>query len=125
MKPITRSAGSTFNGKRFNGFGIAAIVGAGIFSTIGKAKVDGGPAVIFLLFTALACSFTLLMQSLSMVPVSKCVYVFLCCLGELIAWIIGWALIMEWNITVAIPGVIILQDYREWTSYPNGFKWIT
>jgi APA family basic amino acid/polyamine antiporter len=39
-------------------FGIAAIVGAGIFSTIGKASSDGGPAVIFLfLFTALACSF--------------------------------------------------------------------
>src|SRR5690606_35537369 len=38
-------------------FGIAAIIGAGIFSTIGKASADGGPAVIFLfMFTALACS---------------------------------------------------------------------
>ena len=36
-------------------FGIAAIIGAGIFSTIGKASADGGPAVIYLfLFTALA-----------------------------------------------------------------------
>ena len=39
-------------------FGIAAIIGAGIFSTIGKASADGGPAVIFLfIFTAIACSF--------------------------------------------------------------------
>jgi len=39
-------------------FGIAAIIGAGIFSTIGKASADGGPAVIFLfIITAMACSF--------------------------------------------------------------------
>ena len=39
-------------------FGIAAIIGAGIFSTIGTASHDGGPAVIFLfLFTAVACGF--------------------------------------------------------------------
>ena len=35
-------------------FGIAAIIGAGIFSTIGKASADGGPAVIFLfIFTVI------------------------------------------------------------------------
>jgi hypothetical protein len=57
-------------------------VGAGIFSTIGKASSDGGPAVIFLfLFTALACSFAaLLMPSLRQWFLSKCIYVFLCCL---------------------------------------------
>ena len=39
-------------------FGIAAIIGAGIFSTIGKASFDGGPAVIFLfIFTAITCGF--------------------------------------------------------------------
>ena len=42
----------------FIAFGIAAIIGAGIFSTIGQASAQGGPAVIFLfLFTALASGF--------------------------------------------------------------------
>ena len=81
-------------------FGIAAIVGAGIFSTIGKASADGGPAVIFLfLFTALACSFAAFAYAefASMVPVSGSAYTYsYVAFGELIAWIIGWALIMEY-----------------------------
>ena len=90
-------------------FGIAAIIGAGIFSTIGKASFDGGPAVIFLfLFTAIACSFAAFAYAefASMVPVSGSAYTYsYVAFGELIAWIIGWALIMEYaigNITVAI-----------------------
>jgi amino acid transporter len=90
-------------------FGIAAIIGAGIFSTIGKASFDGGPAVIFLfLFTAVACGFAAFAYAefASMVPVSGSAYTYsYVAFGELIAWIIGWALIMEYaigNITVAI-----------------------
>jgi APA family basic amino acid/polyamine antiporter len=90
-------------------FGIAAIIGAGIFSTIGKASADGGPAVIFLfLFTALACSFAAFAYAefASMVPVSGSAYTYsYVAFGELVAWIIGWSLIMEYaigNITVAI-----------------------
>lgn len=90
-------------------FGIAAIIGAGIFSTIGKASFDGGPAVIFLfLFTAIACSFAAFAYAefASMVPVSGSAYTYsYVAFGELMAWIIGWALIMEYaigNITVAI-----------------------
>ena len=46
------------NVRDITALGIAAIIGAGIFSTIGTASADGGPGVIFLfLFTALACSF--------------------------------------------------------------------
>jgi APA family basic amino acid/polyamine antiporter len=98
-------------------FGIAAIVGAGIFSTIGKASSDGGPAVIFLfLFTALACSFAAFAYAefASMVPVSGSAYTYsYVAFGELIAWIIGWALIMEYaigNITIAIS----------WSDYFTG-----
>lgn len=90
-------------------FGIAAIIGAGIFSTIGKASADGGPAVIFLfLFTALACGFAAFAYAefASMVPVSGSAYTYsYVSFGELFAWIIGWALIMEYaigNIVVAI-----------------------
>ena len=98
-------------------FGIAAIVGAGIFSTIGKASSDGGPAVIFLfIFTALACSFAAFAYAefASMVPVSGSAYTYsYVAFGEIIAWIIGWALIMEYaigNITVAIS----------WSDYFTG-----
>ena len=54
-------------------FGIAAIIGAGIFSTIGQASSQGGPAVIFLfLFTALASGFAAFAYAefASMVPVA-------------------------------------------------------
>ena len=98
-------------------FGIAAIIGAGIFSTIGKASSDGGPAVIFLfLFTAIACGFAAFAYAefASMVPVSGSAYTYsYVAFGELIAWIIGWALIMEYgigNITVAIS----------WSDYFTG-----
>ena len=90
-------------------FGIAAIVGAGVFSTIGTASADGGPAVIFLfVFTGLACGFAAFAYAefAAMVPVSGSAYTYsYVAFGELIAWIIGWALIMEYavgNITLAI-----------------------
>jgi len=90
-------------------FGIAAIIGAGIFSTIGKASYDGGPGVIFLfIFTALACSFAAFAYAefASLIPVSGSAYTYsYVAFGELFAWIIGWALIMEYaigNVTVAI-----------------------
>lgn len=99
----------TLSVRDLTAFGIAAIIGAGIFSTIGKASADGGPAVIFLfIFTALACSFAAFAYAefASMVPVSGSAYTYsYVAFGELIAWIIGWSLIMEYaigNITVAI-----------------------
>jgi basic amino acid/polyamine antiporter, APA family len=89
--------------------GIAAIIGAGIFSTIGSASFNGGPAVVFLfIFTALACGFAAFAYAefASMLPVSGSAYTYsYVAFGELIAWIIGWALVMEYavgNITVAV-----------------------
>jgi APA family basic amino acid/polyamine antiporter len=89
--------------------GIAAIVGAGIFSTIGKASFDGGPGIILLfLFVSVACGFSALCYAefASMVPVSGSAYTYsYVAFGELVAWIIGWDLLMEYaigNIAVAI-----------------------
>lgn len=89
--------------------GIAAIIGAGIFSTIGNASYSGGPSVIFLfIFTAIACGFAAFAYAefAAIVPVSGSAYTYAyVAFGELVAWIIGWALIMEYavgNITVAI-----------------------
>jgi APA family basic amino acid/polyamine antiporter len=111
------SLGKHLGVRDLTAFGIAAIIGAGIFSTIGKASFDGGPAVIFLfLFTAVACSFAAFAYAefASMVPVSGSAYTYsYVAFGELIAWVIGWALIMEYgigNITVAIS----------WSDYFTG-----
>ncbi len=97
--------------------GIAAVIGAGIFSSIGKACFDGGPGVIFLyIFTAIACGFAALCYAefASTVPVSGSAYTYsYVTFGEIFAWIIGWDLLMEYaigNIAVAIS----------WSDYFTG-----
>ncbi len=101
--------------------GIAAIIGAGIFSTIGTAASSGGPAVSLLfIFTAIACGFSAMCYArfASSIPISGSAYTYAyASFGELIAWIIGWDLIMEYtvgNIAVAISW----SDY--FTSLLNG-----
>ena len=89
--------------------GIAAVVGAGIFSTIGVASFHGGPAVsILFIITAVTCGFSALCYAefASRIPVAGSAYTYAyASFGELIAWIIGWDLLMEYaigNIAVAI-----------------------
>jgi len=95
--------------------GVGATIGAGIFATTGTAIVGdalrpgAGPAIILsFLLTALACGFAALCYAefASMVPVSGSAYTYAyASLGELVAWIIGWDLIIEYavgNIGVAI-----------------------
>jgi amino acid transporter len=96
--------------------GVAAVIGAGIFSTIGSAAYNGGPGVIFLfIITAITCGFTALCYAefASRVPVSGSAYTYsYVTFGEVIAWILGWALILEYsigNIVVAIS----------WSAYFN------
>lgn len=96
--------------------GIAAVVGAGIFSTIGSAAANGGPGISLLfVITAITCGFSAMCYAefASRVPVSGSAYTYAyVSFGELIAWIIGWALILEYaigNIVVAIS----------WSSYFN------
>jgi APA family basic amino acid/polyamine antiporter len=90
-------------------FGVAAVIGAGIFSGIGTAASNGGPGVVFLfIFTAIACGFAALCYAefASTVPVSGSAYTYsYVAFGEIFAWIIGWDLLMEYaigNIAVAI-----------------------
>ncbi len=89
--------------------GIAAVVGAGIFSTIGEASYNGGPGVTLLfIITAVTCGFSALCYAefASRIPVAGSAYTYAyASFGELIAWIIGWDLLMEYaigNIAVAI-----------------------
>lgn len=89
--------------------GIAAVIGAGIFSTIGNAAFQGGPGVsILFIITAITCGFSALCYAefASRIPVAGSAYTYAyASFGELIAWIIGWDLLMEYaigNIAVAI-----------------------
>ncbi|HKD18251.1 MAG TPA: amino acid permease, partial [Thermoanaerobaculia bacterium] len=95
--------------------GIGAIVGAGIFATIGTAAAGGGhhdgagPAlVISILITAIGCGFCALCYAefASLVPIAGSAYTYsYATLGEFIAWIIGWDLIIEYamgNVAVAV-----------------------
>lgn len=100
--------------------GVGAIVGAGIFSTVGTAAAGGaahvgaGPAlVISFLVVAVACGFAGLCYAefASMVPVSGSAYTYAyATLGELAAWLIGWDLILEYAISNAAVAV-------SWSGY--------
>ena len=83
-------------------FGIAAIIGAGSFSSLGEAVFRGGPGVVLLfVITGIGCAFTALCYSefASRIPVAGSAYTYAyASFGELFAWIIGWALIMEYSI---------------------------
>ena len=98
--------------------GIGAIIGAGIFAMVGEAAVKGnaGPSLIIsLVVTAVACGFCALCYAelAAMVPIAGSAYTYAyATLGELVAWIIGWDLILEYaigNVAVAIS----------WSGYFN------
>lgn len=99
-------------------FGIAAIIGAGSFSSLGEAIYKGGPGVTLLyIICGVACAFTAMCYAefASRIPVAGSAYTYAyASFGELIAWIIGWALIMEYsfgNIYVAFS----------WSDYFTSF----
>ena len=111
----------TLNVRDLTALAIAAVIGAGIFSTIGNASANGGPAVSLLfIIIAVACSFSALCYAefAARLPISGSAYTYAyASLGELVAWIIGWDLLMEYsvgNIAVAISW----SDYL--TSFLNG-----
>jgi len=95
--------------------GIGGIIGAGIFATIGTAtagdaaRLGAGPSItLSFVITASVCAFTALCyaEMAAMVPVSGSAYTYsYATLGEFIAWIIGWDLMLEYaigNVAVAI-----------------------
>jgi amino acid transporter len=103
--------------------GIAAIIGAGIFAMVGEASFHGGPGVIFLfIFAAIACGFAALCYAefASKIPIAGSAYTYAyASFGELLAWIIGWDLLVEYaigNIAVAISW----SDYFSRLLIANG-----
>ncbi|MCX6552109.1 MAG: amino acid permease [Acidobacteria bacterium] len=111
----TQQLKRTLGPVQLTALGIGAIIGAGIFSSVGSAAAGGpqhlgaGPAVaVSFVLTAIACGFAALCYAefAAMVPVSGSAYTYAyATLGELIAWIIGWDLILEYaigNVAVAV-----------------------
>jgi len=123
LDPEVSALKRTLTFKDLTALGIAAIIGAGIFGTIGQAAYDGGPGIIFLfIITSLGCLFSAFcyaeFASSTSVSGSAYTYAYIS-FGELIAWIIGWDLFMEYavgNMAVAISW----SDY--FTAFLKGFN---
>jgi APA family basic amino acid/polyamine antiporter len=89
--------------------GIGAIIGTGIFVIIGEAIGKSGPAIILsFVLAGVTCVFSALSYAelAAMIPVSGSAYTYsYATLGELVAWIIGWDLILEYGFSVAVVAV--------------------
>jgi APA family basic amino acid/polyamine antiporter len=85
--------------------GLGAIIGTGIFVVIGEAIGDAGPAIILsFVLAGVTCAFSALCfaELASTIPVAGSAYTYsYATMGELVAWIIGWDLILEYAVSVA------------------------
>lgn len=107
--------------------GIGAIIGAGLFArTPAAAGQNAGPGVMFsFIIAAIGCAFAGLCYAefAAMIPIAGSAYTYAyVTMGELVAWIIGWALILEYGL-----GAATLSIY--WTEYlnnlfPNLIPWV-
>jgi basic amino acid/polyamine antiporter, APA family len=106
--------------------GIGAIIGAGIFATVGTAaagdavRPGAGPSLMLsFVITAIVCAFTALCyaEMAAMVPISGSAYTYsYATLGELVAWIIGWDLMLEYaigNVAVAISWANYFRSFMQ------------
>ncbi|TWP22803.1 amino acid permease [Apibacter muscae] len=125
IENIIEESGTKSNLKRSLGpialiaLGVGAIVGAGLFSVTGKAAGDyAGPGVmISFLIAAIGCAFAGLCYAefASMIPVAGSAYTYsYATMGEFIAWIIGWDLVLEYSVASAAVA-------SSWTGYFNQF----
>jgi basic amino acid/polyamine antiporter, APA family len=89
--------------------GVGAIIGTGIFVIIGEAIGDSGPAIVLSFALAgVTCMFSALAYAelASTIPVCGSAYTYsYATMGELVAWIIGWDLILEYGVSVAAVAV--------------------
>ena len=115
MEHLAREAGGDDGLKRAVGvldltaLGIGAIIGTGIFVIIGEAIGDAGPSIVLSFALAgITCLFSALSygELASSIPVSGSAYTYgYATLGELVGWIIGWDLILEYGVSVAAVAV--------------------
>ncbi len=99
--------------------GIGCIIGAGIFVMTGKAAAEhAGPALVYsFIFTGIACAFVGLCYAelASVLPISGSAYTYAyATLGEVLAWTMGWLLVLEYGVAAATVAV-------GWSGYVNSF----
>jgi len=117
--------------------GIGAIIGAGIFATVGTAaagdasRPGAGPSLMLsFVITAVVCAFTALCyaEMAAMVPISGSAYTYsYATLGELVAWIIGWDLMLEYaigNVAVAISWANYFRSFMKDAFGVNIPSWL-
>jgi APA family basic amino acid/polyamine antiporter len=105
--------------------GLGAIIGTGIFVIIGEAITDSGPSILLsFVLAGITCAFSALSYAelASAIPVSGSAYTYAyATLGELVAWIIGWDLILEYGVSVAAIAVGWGQYFNELLDSAFGF----
>jgi basic amino acid/polyamine antiporter, APA family len=98
--------------------GVGAVIGTGIFVLTAVAANKAGPGMMYsFIIAGIVCALTALIYSeiSAMVPVSGSAYTYsYAVLGELIAWMVGWALILEYAVAAGAVAV-------GWSGYANGF----
>ena len=105
-------------------FGLGSMVGGGIFATIGLGvHTFAGPAVVVsFLLAGLACVFAAFAYAeiASMVPVAGSAYTYTyATLGEFVAWIVGWNLILEYALSAAPDANILSANVQQWLGALN------
>ncbi len=105
----------TLSAKSLVALGIGAIIGAGLFSLTGIAAADhAGPAVtLSFVLAAIGCAFAGLCYAefASIIPIAGSAYTYsYATMGEFVAWIIGWDLVLEYALGAATVAV-------SWSGY--------
>jgi APA family basic amino acid/polyamine antiporter len=112
-----RSLKKTLGPGNLIALGIGAIIGAGLFvRTAAAAAYNAGPAVTLgFIIAAVGCAFAGLCYAefASMIPIAGSAYTYsYATMGELVAWVIGWDLVLEYGIGAATVGIA-------WSEYLN------
>jgi APA family basic amino acid/polyamine antiporter len=117
-QPVEQQLARTLSWPHLVALGVGAIVGTGILTLIGVGADRAGPAVILSFFIAgaiCACAALCYAEMATMIPASGSAYTYsYAVLGEMIAWIVGWSLILEYSLVVATVAV-------GWSGYAVGF----
>ena len=116
-QPADRQLARTLSWPHLVAMGVGAIVGTGILTLIGVASDRAGPAVLLSFAVAgaiCACAALCYAEMATTIPASGSAYTYsYVVLGELIAWVVGWSLILEYSLVVASVAV-------GWSAYAVG-----
>ena len=116
--PVHQQLTRTLSWPHLLALGVGAIVGTGILTLIGVGADRAGPAVLlsFAIAGAIcACAALAYAEMATMMPASGSAYTYsYAVLGEIVAWVVGWSLILEYSLVVSAVAV-------GWSGYANGF----